>query len=224
MLGAIGFLIAALVIAGYAVSSSLVYTLAPPRQRYSFALAYTLLAIAMLFWMVAVASGGGSSLPGFILASDVVLIGATLAMINVKYDLLAQWWLLALLIAGAALLTALRAYIYPPTAFVSDGLLYFNLPPVVLAVFLTTFTLIWLPASAQVVRQVMSLDGLRWLQNLTAHVFTAIIIVTGLFLSARRPVMVILLFIVLVSMFAGLLAFNLWLQREYRHIKEAQHG
>jgi hypothetical protein len=209
MLAVIGFVSAALCVAAFAATASRAFIGVEPRLLTAFATAFYLLATDMLLWAGAAVIGIPIGTEPLIFASDIVLALATGYM---TYVLFAEGWnglTVSLVALAAAVLLAMRAFLYPPQAQVQDGLLYFNLQPQVRFVVLGALMLVWLPAVIKLARQASNDRALPGLQNGFVSIFLSLVLVTAFFLTTRQSAMVIASFVSIVVLFAAATTVNL---------------
>lgn len=224
MLGLIGFLTLALVIGIYVYMCYADYTLVPLREKRLFVNAYGLLALASLVWAATffVAEEAVSPL---VFASDVILVAATGCILGIILDISRPRILVPLVMAGATILTV-RAFVAPPSANVADGLLIFNLSQVEAFVFGLVFLIAWLPATIKVVHLALRSPRLLPFRNVVSFLFISVVLMTGFFLTARRPIMIMISFASIILLFALLAVVNVVLKRiDKAHGKQkVQHG
>jgi hypothetical protein len=208
MTGIVGFIVGALFIASFSITAARAYPTVPVRKLQLFTSAFGLLAIAMLVWALAIIFNNPQSTKELILASDGLLIFATGCMIQLLVGR-GEIWLTALLGLVGSLLIGLRAYAYTPAAFVHDGLLYFNLSTSVRAVIIGAFLLFWLPAVIMVASYAAKDKSLPGIQNILSVSFMALIVVTALFVAARRSYVIISLFAIIAALFSAMTLVNI---------------
>jgi len=208
MTGKVGFILGALFIASFAITATRAYSTVPTRKLQLFSSAFGLLAMAMLVWAFAIICNNPASTKELILASDSLLIFATGCMIQLLLNR-SEVWLTALLGLAGSLLLGLRAYDYVPTAFVHDGLLYFNLSTSVRAIIIGAFLLFWLPAVVTVASYAAKDKSLPGIQNILSVSFMALIVVTALFVAARRSYIIISLFAIIAALFLAMTLVNI---------------
>lgn len=222
MLGMIGFLTLACVVGAYVYTCHVNYTLVPPRERRLFTAAYGLLGLAAVIWSTTflVPEGAVSAL---VFASDIVLIVASGCILGVVLDITKLQILIPVTLAGASLLTV-RAFVFPPTAYVADGLLIFNLSQAQALVVGLIFLIAWLPATIKVVYLALRSPSLLPFRNVVSFLFISVVLMTGFFLTARRPVMIIISFASIILLFAILVGTNIVLKRiDKAHGKQKVH-
>lgn len=207
MTGIIGFIIGALCIASFSVTAARTYITVPPRKLQLFTSAFGLLAAAMLVWAFTIIFNSPQSTKELILASDTLLVLATGCMILLLFSR-TEVWLTALLGLAGSLLIGLRAFAYTPTAFVHNGLLYFNLSSSVRAVIVGSFLLFWLPAVVTVASYTAKDKSLPGIQNILSISFMALIVVTALFVAAHRSIAIIGLFVIIAALFLAMTVVN----------------
>lgn len=211
MLGIIGFLTLAAVIGVYVYTSHIQYTLVPFREKRLFVTAYGLLAIAALIWATTFVVEP-QSVSALVYTADIILVMATGAMLGVLIDI-GRPQIFALLTLAAAGLLAVRAFVLPSTAYVADGLLFFDLAPEESLVIGLLFLAIWLPATIKIVYLALRSQRLIPLRNVVSFIFVSTVLMTGFFLAARRPEMIVVTFTSIVILFAILVAVNMLLKR-----------
>lgn len=210
MLGIIGFLIGALVIASFAITSQDAYATVEPRRLKLFGFAFGSLALTMLLWAGVVAMGSDNPINTreMLVAGDVILLAGTSALVAGMFRRTSILVMLCLA-AVAALAVMVRSFQYPPAGFVLDGLLHFNLTGDIRLAFTGIFLLIWLPAMIQVAREAVQDRAFIGLEKALPASFMVLIFVTTLFLSARRPAVIIGLFVAIIVTFLAMTLVNL---------------
>src|SRR4051812_24281613 len=123
MTGAVGFIVGFLCIAGFAITASKAYVTVPPRKLRLFTLSFSFLAAAMLVWGFAIILNNLQSTKALVLASDYLLLLGMGCMIRLLFNRDDMWLTIALGVIGGMII-GLRAFAYPPEAFVQDGLLF----------------------------------------------------------------------------------------------------
>lgn len=208
MLGVVGFIAGSIVVGSFAYSAQRAYaTTVPSRKLRLFTAAFGALAAAMLIWSFAAAAHNPLSIQELVLASDCLLLFATGCMLLLLLNHTSISLLVLLAFAGS-LLIGLRAFAYPPTALVRNGLLYFNLDSPLKVIFVGAFALIWLPAVMTVAGYAGREKSFPGLQNALTLAFAALIVVTGLFVATRRSSVIIGLFILIPLLFLAMTAIN----------------
>lgn len=224
MLGLIGFLTLAFVIGIYVYTCYANYTFVPLREKRLFVSAYGHLGLAALVWAATFFVAEETVSP-LVFASDVILLAATACMLGVIFDIARPRILAPLVLAGTSILTV-RAFVVPPSAYVADGLLIFNLSQVEALVFGLVFLIAWLPATIKVVHLALRSPRLLPFRNIVSFLFISVVLMTGFFLTARRPIMIIISFASIILLFALLAGVNVVLKRiDKAHGKQkVQHG
>ena len=118
--------------------------------------------------------------------------------------------LLAILLAT---FVALRIYVYKPEAFLSDGLLHFNLQGYPQIVLIGVILGIWFPAIMIVSGRVARAFHVPGLKGLMLFAYGSLALATAVFFSARTSVMIIASFVVIEVIFAALSVLNILLPR-----------
>lgn len=224
MLGLIGFLALAFVIGVYVYMCYINYTFVPIREKRLFVSAYGLLGLAALVWAATFFVAKEIVSP-LVFASDIILVAATGCMLGIIFDIARPRILAPLVLAGTSILTV-RAFVVPPSAYVADGLLFFNLSQAEALVFGLVFLIVWLPATIKVVHLALQSPRLLPFRNVVSFLFISVVLMTGFFLTARRPVMIIISFVSIILLFALLVGVNILLKRiDKVHGKQkVQHG
>lgn len=224
MLGIIGFLTLAFVIGIYVNTCYANYNFVPLREKRLFVNAYGLLGLSALTWATTffVADAAVSQL---VFASDVLLVIATGCMLGIVFNAARPRVFAPLVLIGAGLITV-RAFVVPSTAYVADGLLIFDLSQAEALVIGLVFLIVWLPATIKVVHLALRSPSLVQFRNLVSFLFMSVVLMTGFFLTARRPVMIVISFASIILLFATLAGVNVALKRiEKTHKKQkVQHG
>ena len=224
MLGMIGFLTLACVVSAYAYTCHVNYTLVPLRERRLFTAAYGLLGLTAVVWATTFLVVEGA-VPALVFTSDIMLVVATACILGVVLDIAKPTVYMPLILVGSGLLTA-RAFAFPPTAYVADGLLFFNLSQLQALVIGLIFLIAWLPATIKVAYLALRSPRLLPFRNLVSFLFTSVVLMTGFFLAARRPIMIVVTFVSIILLFAILTGVNIALDRiDKAHGKQkVQHG
>lgn len=222
MLGLIGFLMLAVFIGVYVYTCYANYALVSIREKRLFVNAYGLLGLSALVW-AATFFVTEKSVSQLVFASDVLLVIATGCMLGVIFDITRPRVFAPLVLAGSALLTV-RAFIVPPTAYVADDLLIFNLSQAEALVIGLTFLAAWLPATIKVVHLALNSSRLAPFRNIVSFLFMSVVLMTGFFLTARRPVMIVISFVSIILLFTVLVGLNFALKRiDKVHGKQKVH-
>lgn len=211
MLGVIGFLALALVIGIYVYTCYANYNLVPLREKRLFVSAYILLGLASLVWAATFFVNAEVVAP-LVFASDVMLIVGTGCMLGVVFDIARPRVFAPLVVTGASILT-IRAFVMPPSAYVADGLLFFNLSQVEALAFGLVFLSAWLPATIKIIHLALQSPRLLPFRNVVSYLFISVILMTGFFLTARRPIMIVISFASIIILFALLAGVNVALKR-----------
>lgn len=184
---------------------------------YLFTLAFSLLALCMLVWLTVVVINDARVTKELILASDALLLmgSACMILIFVKHY---ESYIAPLLALLGSVLLGIRAVSRPPTAYVHDGLLYFNLNTSMKALIVGGFLLFWLPGVMNVASYISQDISLRGGQNLVPMLFTFTILSTALFVSARRSWVIIVLFVVITILFGVMAAINVTISKIHREL------
>jgi hypothetical protein len=224
MLGLIGFLALAFVIGIYVNTCYTNYVLVPLREKRLFVSGYGFLGLASVIW-AATFFVGEQTVSQLVFTSDVLLVAATGCMLGIFFDIARPRILAPLVLAGAGILTV-RAFVVPPSAYVADDLLIFNLSQVEALVFGLVFLIAWLPATIKVVHLALRSPRLLPFSNVVSFIFISVVLMTGFFLTARRPIMIISSFASIILLFTLLAGMNVALKRiDKAHGKQkVQHG
>ncbi|RYX79005.1 hypothetical protein EON76_04835 [bacterium] len=223
MLETIGFLLLAVAVGAYAYTSAHSYHLVPSRHRQLFTSAYSILSLTAIVWLIALAAPA-SATSGLVFMSDVMLIAATVCILGTVLDLARPFLLSVITVIAAGILT-FRAFVAPPNAYVSEGLLNFNLTQIESLVIGLIFLAVWLPATVKVVYAAFNTPHMLPLRGLIAFACIGTVLMTSFFISARRPIITIISLFSIVLFFGVLTAINFMLQRN-AHVekKEVNHG
>jgi len=226
MPGILGFIVGAVVIGFFAATSIRAYTAVDKAKLQLFSLSFGLLATAMLLWALTIGyQQSTSTITSLLLASDILLITGTVLMALILVGTSSILSIIGLATVGA-LLASLRALHYPPTGYVKDGLLYFNLTNDVKTVIMLAFGLVWLPAVIVIARQAARDGVFKGLERALISCFIALVLLSALFMTARRSAVIISLFIVIAVIFAGMGAINLMIiqfHASYKNVKGKKH-
>ncbi len=223
ILGFIGFVILAIVIGLYAYSSSRQYSNVPVHILKPFVSSFSLLAAASLCW-AATFFVNNQAIQTLVLVADGLLLVATGCMISVMTNGLKPLILTSISMAGSALLVV-RSTLIESTAYVSDGILFFDLSRTLAVGIGLGFLLVWLPAITKVVSIQTTQPKLSSLRMPMLFLFTSTILMTSFFLSAQRPVMIVATFMSVIVLFALLLLVNsLFAKLNTTHKRKVKHG
>lgn len=219
MLGFIGFSVLAVVVATYAYTSSHHYmTTVPMRFLQPFVMGFTLLAAAAAVW-AATFFVSTDLVQVLVFVSNGLLLAATGCMLGVLFDITRPWLFLILTLLGSGVL-AVRAFLLPSAAYIADGLLFFNLSQTVSTVIGLIFLVVWLPAIIKIISMVTRGPELSMYRAPVLFMFMATVLMTSFFLSAQRPIMIIVTFVSIVLLFTMLLLVNLLFVRIERPVKK----
>lgn len=207
MLGFIGFIFLAVIVGLYVQTSSRLYVTVPVEKRQSFVAAFGLLATTSLVWSLSFFVVP-SAINLLMTIADFLLLVATGFMMNVSIDLLRRTWLIIGIVLVGATLLALRSLVFPSTAFVEGGILNFDLSTQTALGIGLIFLAVWLPACLRVIRYVTHAAALARFRFSFAYLFASVILMTSFFLTAQRPLMIILSFISINVLFFVLLLMN----------------
>lgn len=221
--GTVGFVLAAAAISGFAYTANQAYIVVKPLQRTLFVLAFGLLALSMLFWALTVTFTNSTNSSQLLFTTDALLLAATACMAVILCGQVSAV-IVGGLITISAVVLALRAFVYLPTGFVHDGLLYFNLAGGVRLVILLAFVAVWLPALLTITRQLAIDKAFNGLQNSLSSCFVGLVLVTGLFLSARQSKVIISLFILVIGLFLAMSCLNLLVIKLHKQLEDAAHA
>lgn len=212
MIGLIGFIIAAAAITSFVWSNQKVYTTVEPTRLKLFNVAFGLIAIAMLFWATIVAANDAAITQRFMVASDCLIGLGSLCMFLVIFR---QFSALVLSLLGGvlAVFVSYRAYVQVPTAYVHNGLLYFNLQGSSRLLIIGLFAIIWLPAMMLVANDVANHPAFHGKRLSLQMYFVFLVALLALFAKARRPGAIIGLFAMIVLVFVVLTVLNLTLAK-----------
>lgn len=224
MLGAIGFSVAAVAITAFAVSCQKTYHHVDRFRLGAFVSAFCLLAAAMVLWAIIAANNDPSMTAQLMVAADVLVLVASAAMV-----LVAVGRLVPLIIIPLGLIVALavsyRVFNEPSTAYVQNGLLFFDLQDTMRLFVVGIFAFVWLPV-AMYFAALVAHDPLLAKQRLTFQLyFVALVAVFGVFAKARREGAIIGLFAVMTALFIIMTVFNVVLARAHARLgKGVRHA
>ncbi len=222
MIGTIGFIVGALSIAAFAVTARKAYSDTPPRKLNLFCTAFGLLSASLLLWATALLMHQDVATRMLMIATDCLLVLATGSMALVLLDRPSIPLQVGLGVAGSMAIM-LRAVAYPSTAYIRDGLLFFDLTQPVRLVIIGMFLICWLPAVIVVASYIANTPRLRSLQNLFTALFILLIAVTALFVSAQRQTVIIGLFVGITTLFVSMTCINILVLR-IRAIKDTTYA
>lgn len=199
MLGIIGFLALGILAILYAYTFSINFKLVPVREKRLFASAFGLLGMCAFIWM-GTFFVNESFVNELVYLTDVLLVIATGCMLAIFVDISRPIIFTLVTTLGATLL-ALRAYAVPSEAYISNGILNFNLPREVAFGFGLLFLIIWLPANIKIVEMALRNSTLRIYKNSVHVLFISNVLMACLFLSAQREIMIIITFVSITVLF-----------------------
>lgn len=212
MLAAFGFIITGIFFALFAATFERMVIGRTKLPLFQFSNAYYCLALALLTWGAASASGDPMLLRFSVIVGDVLLLAGTIFMASIivpsKYY--SDFWFGS--VAIAAFLIAMRAVVLPPDPFMQHGLLIFNSPKSVMLTICLGLSLIWLPVNLYVAKTITHTVKQDSLNMLFTIVYTAATISALLFITARTPFLIISSFVALSVSFIMLLSSNLLIQ------------
>lgn len=221
MIGTIGFVSAGLVIASFAWTSNHAYRSIPGAYRTPFVTAYGLLATTMFVWAAAtLATTDATLLRALMLSTDCLLILGTGFCLTILFEDMRRWWELSLFGVTGSLLIGMRAFFYPPQAFVANGLLHFNLTLSQLYIILGAMLFIWLPASYMIAVLATREARLAPLRKPLSFFFGSLVLFSAAFITAHKNVMIIGLFAGVVALFALGTYVNIVIMRPVKRSKK----
>ncbi|MDB5166514.1 MAG: hypothetical protein JWM37_586 [Candidatus Saccharibacteria bacterium] len=206
MIGLIGFILAALSIGAFGASVNGAFPAASPSARYHFSLALYLLAAAMVLWGVTVAVNDPSVTDMLFIATDILMATATLVLIRTVFY--GGRLVITVLATFVAVLVAYRATTVPTTAFIEDGLLHFNLQDGLRTTLLGTLLLVWLPIMLTLARRFGAVSRFEWVTPVLTLQYSLLVFATAMFMSARRPWVIVSLFGMMIVLFVVATVFN----------------
>lgn len=213
MLGVIGFISAAIAIALFIFSYRRAYPRVDARTSSPLVIGLSLLMIVMVFCAFIVSQAStGQYLAPMILTIDVIMLIATGFMLSILLPGNSKL-LTILLIVFMALVIGYRAYTLPPTAYVLDGILYFNLEGAARTLLMIAILGIWYPAlhiAGSRAAQTLSLPGLS---TVLALGYFMLAVATAAFFSTTQRSMIIATFGGLVLTFISIAAINIFALR-----------
>ncbi len=206
MLGAIGFLCAALAVGAFAYTADRSYgAFLRERERWLFSFAFALLAACMVAWATAsmAASQNNGALSAFMFVSDILLVAATIAMACVALPRATEHPLMvALLVALGAMAVVARIALVPVTASGNDeGMLVFGLEGVMRNVVAGGFLFVWLPTVFMVAKSMRQNVAIAPIANPFVVLFSVLVILSLGLVVAFRPLLIAGLFIAITALF-----------------------
>jgi hypothetical protein len=208
MLATFGFCVVAIFFAIFAFTfrSMVANRVLVGLRRFSYS--YYLLALAFVIWAAASANGSGQVLQWSVVVGDGLLLLATFLLLDIVIGpRFRPVWIPLSLVAIAALLYVRIAFFFP-NPYLTDGVLVFNAQTPVATALAVAFAFIWLPINAHVARKVANETGLSALWMTYLVIYSSAAVGAVVFLSARRPVVVILSFLAIGACFTVLIASN----------------
>jgi hypothetical protein len=205
MLAAFGFGIAAICFAVFASTFQkyVVKHAGPGSERLAYAF-YTL-AYAFMFWCLVVGSGHLSLLPASVLAGEALILLGTWYLLPLVLP--GTGWAVYAAVAFLALLVLRAVYLYPsPT--LTQGIVIFNIPTLVVVALSVLIIGVWLPACAKVAKKVASALKDPGVERIYASIYVASALSALLFVGTRRPLTAALSFAALVMCLGLLIASN----------------
>jgi hypothetical protein len=208
MLGAWGFLLAALCFGIFALTFQTMVVDKTKLKLSSFSYAYYFMAVALAVWSVAAANGDSHFLKTAVLIGDGLLLAGSVFMLYVLIGDKNRTfvWLSVVL---AAVLLFVRAKYYSPAPFMSGGILEFNSQTPVALALGAIFAAVWLPANISTAKQVAHAIRHDEISSYYIYIYTAATISALLFLAAKRVLAVVLSFAAIGVCFLMLIASNM---------------
>ena len=197
MWGVIGFGFAALVFAFFAftVQKELIKKSEHFNSKH-FAIGMYIAAGACLLWAIAALLNSSSALSASIIVGDVLLVAATLYILNAWISDENRWpAIVGVGLVGIFFVLA-RIFIFTPNAYMRDGLLFLNTPRLLAALLVVMFFSIWFIANyrffkivSERLRIIPGIGQITYIFNIAAFVG-----ICG-FLIARKPLTIVISFI-----------------------------
>jgi hypothetical protein len=206
MLGVVAFVISALLIAGYVRSANRLFGSLPVKRLGSFLSAFALLAATCAVWAGAILAGDNT--PSFVFIGDILLLLATAYMLDVAVGFSRSPWAVALLATLAACLLLVRGVMMPSTAYVENGLLHFDLSQAAALTVAIPVLAIWLVGGAKLFYDAFWQKRMEQLRAIHIVFYSMSILTICYFLTAVRPLIIILSFLTVMIIFAGLCITN----------------
>ena len=215
MLGFVGFFIAAIIISLFAISFYVSFKELLMNQRQSFAGAFLLLGLALFVWGFAPLINNPDVTVALVFAGDALLILGSGLLINAQFKFPKLWLVISLADTCAALLTT-RAFVYPPAAFVQDGLLHFNLEGVPRYVVVALLAFVWMLLGTRITQLAVRSRRVPQFGGAIALIYIVSLVCAALFISARQNVMIVASFAALAFTFLVLACIPLLITRYSR--------
>lgn len=211
MIGAIGFIAAAILFGVYASSAYRQGELKGIRVL-SYSLAYICLSMACFTWALTALLGNDFLKPGVLLGDIFVLIGTVLlidSVLNSKW----RWPVVSLVsvLLGAGFVY--RAVQHPVEATISNGILLFQTPKSVAIGLSILFVSAWLLVTMRFVSRSIEASGIVYAKN--AALFSAAVACLGVlaFMGAKDVTATVVSFLVMLCGYASLIAIDFYTSR-----------
>lgn len=223
MLGVIGFLVVSFLLVAYAITFEKSARARQISSLDAYLAAFYIMAISCAVWATAVLYD--IFVPQLVFMSDVLLLAATVCMLSILVPVMRSPALVILVSFVATGLITLRAWAYPPTAFVSENLLHFNLPRGPMIVIGAFFLAIWLPAGVKMINALGLPEKARRVRYALVSAYVTTMLMVAYFLSAVRPVMIVLTFASVAVLLLIMTIENIMLSKMTKHSdRGARHG
>jgi hypothetical protein len=207
MLGIIGFLAAGIIFVAYANSLQARVKKVKGIRRDSLVAAYAWLGAACFLWAVGIALGN-DFLQSSVIAGDVAVLASTALLADsVVAEQYRRPAVYGYALAAAAFI-GLRVFWYLPNAAIINGVLVFNSPKVIAAVFGALILGAWLPLNLYIGRR-LNVHYPAPMQSAYSLAFIVAALSTLLFLSSRHPGTLVVTFAALCCAFASLIGINM---------------
>ncbi len=206
-LATIGFIVGAVLFAGYAYSIRS-YTVSCGISRF-YPWAYYTLALTFLLWGIATANGNQHFLNiSILLGNALILIGSALLLEIVTHKKGIVLWGVVI----AIVIFIARLMFFSPAPYMQGGILIFNTNIIVSLVYAMLFFCIWLPANLSVGKAIGSLGKSPEFTQLLRGLFGLSTIAAVFMPIARTPIMVVVAFVTLAVCYSVLIAVNVLLR------------
>jgi hypothetical protein len=207
-LASIGFLIVGILFVAYAYTFYVLAEKKLPAFLKNYAYAYFALAVAFLFWSFAAFSG--SFLSASVLVGDILLLLGSLFLVSVIFKANKSIKIIAIVVGVilSAVFVYMRLYYFPPTPFISNGILIFNTQKIIAEILGFVFAFVWLPANLFVAKEVSKKMEIQGMFSIYSFIYIISTVSAILFISVSTTKMVIASFVILGLCFVMLLFSN----------------
>ena len=210
MIATVGFVVASIAIAVFAYSFARVFPESKTNYGRAFVVGFVFLSVAMLVCGIGTFSTTPLQLQVAVFIADALLIFATCCAAYAWHPTSHQGVAVGVGVLIAAMLAA-RAFVEPPTAYLGDGILYFNTEGVSRMVLLGTIALIWLPAVLAVISRIVAPLQLGLTGTLLKYNYALLVMMTVVFFAARQSRVIVISFAAMIALFFMMAGINYYI-------------